>query len=277
MSAARAQGVGSASSRSVDGSEAAGGSPTSAFRLLLDFDGTLVTPNVAILLVGRFCPDGERLAREVDRALHEGRMTLREAWARQVALLPADRYEEMVDFVRAEVPLRPGARRLTDLARASGIPTTIVSGGLDFFIRPVLEREGLELPILSDSVITTDEGGWAAAHPYGHSSCRLCGICKAKLVAPPELRSPTVFVGDGSTDRFAAEVASVVFARARLRSYCERFAIPHYPFEDLDTVADQIHRWVSHAEPFPEGRPVGRTESECPISSAIARGQPYRA
>ena len=44
---------------------------------------------------------------------------------------------------------------------------------------------------------------------------------------------------------------------------------------DLDTVADQLHRWLTNSERFPEPRPVGRIESECPISSALARGQRY--
>ena len=250
--------------------------PADRLRLMLDFDGTLVQPNVAILLVERFCPDGPRLAHEVDRALHEGRMTLREAWTRQVALLPADRLEEMTDFVRREVPLRSGARRLTQLLRRAAVPTTILSGGLDFFIRPVLEREGLPFPVLADSVEAAPQGGWQAAHPHGHSTCRLCGICKAKLVARTPSSRLTIFVGDGSTDRYAAEVADFVFARARLRSYCEANGISHFVFEDLDAVAERLDRWLAGTESQPAPRvPAGRAGSPCPISSAIAAGRTY--
>lgn len=266
-------------------SPARGASPTSVgpfdrarphpFRVLLDFDGTLVGPNVAILLVEQFCPDGPRLAHEVDIALHEGRMTLREAWARQVGLLPADRETEMIDFVRREVPLRRGARRLATLVTEAQVPTTIVSGGLDFFIRPVLEREGFDFPVLADSIDVSPSGRWQAIHPHGHSTCRLCGICKAKLVAPVPEAPPTVFVGDGSTDRYAAEVATVVFARSRLRAFCEREGIPHFGFEDLDVVAEQFERWLSGREPFPAERSPGRAASDCPISSALAAGRPY--
>jgi 2-hydroxy-3-keto-5-methylthiopentenyl-1-phosphate phosphatase len=245
------------------------------FRVLLDFDGTLVEPNVAILLVERFCPDGSRIAHEVDLALHEGRMTLREAWARQVALLPTNRMGEMVEFVHREVPLRPGARRLVRLLEESAVPTTIVSGGLDFFIRPILEREGFGFPLLSDTMVSDPDGTWRAVHPHGHSTCRLCGICKAKLAAPKRGELATVFVGDGSTDRYAAEVSTVVFARSRLKSYCERAGIPHIGFENLDTVADQIGRWLSGREKFPASRSPGRSTSECPISSALAEGRPY--
>ena len=246
-----------------------------AFRVFLDFDGTLVQPNVAIVLVERFCPDGPRLAHDVDIALHEGRMTLREAWARQVALLPSDRLDEMTEFVRREIPLRPGAPRLVSVLRRHHVPTTVVSGGLDFFIRPVLAREGIDFPVMADTVTTLPDGRWQAAHPHGHTTCRLCGICKAKLVADGVGGLPTVFVGDGSTDRYAAEVASVVFARSRLNTYCTREGIPHFEFEDLDPVAERIERWLDGAEPFPSPRKPGRSASDCPISSAIALGHPY--
>jgi 2-hydroxy-3-keto-5-methylthiopentenyl-1-phosphate phosphatase len=245
-----------------------------AFRVLLDFDGTLVSPNVAIVLVEKFCPGGHELAHEVDIALHEGRMTLREAWARQVAVLPSDRLDEMVEFVRREIPLRPGARRLIEVLRVAGVPTTVVSGGLDFFIRPVLDREGIDLPVLADTVVTTPDGHWRADHPHGHSTCRLCGICKAKVVTQSSADLPTVFVGDGSTDRYAAEVASVVFARSRLKAYCQRLEIPHFEFEDLDPVTEKIEGWLAGREPFPSHRRAGRSASDCPISSALADGRP---
>ena len=104
-------------------------------QVLLDFDGTLVEPNVAIVLVERFCIDGPRIAHEVDLDLHAGRITLREAWARQVALLPPTRLDEMTEFVVREIPLRKGALQLLGLLREFQVPTAIVSGGLEFFIR----------------------------------------------------------------------------------------------------------------------------------------------
>ena len=247
------------------------GSPVPPLQVLLDFDGTLVGPNVAILLVERFCPDGPRIAHEVDEALHAGRLTLREAWAQQVALLPPDRVTEMVEYVVREVPLRAGARRLLELLREFHVPTAVVSGGLDFFIRPVLAREGIGYPLLADSMEVDAHEPLRVVHPFGHPTCRLCGICKAQVTldhAPPGVR--TVFIGDGSTDRYAAEVAEIVFARHRLKDYCQRSAIPHYPFENFDPVTAQLHRWLTGIEPLPPLRSRGIATSLCPISRDVA-------
>ncbi|HEY6239093.1 MAG TPA: HAD-IB family phosphatase [Thermoplasmata archaeon] len=240
------------------------------FRMLIDFDGTLVEPNVAIILVEEFCADGRRVAHEVDELLHTGKITLREAWQRQVALLDAHRLPEMAEWAVANTPLRAGARELVGLLQRHRIPTTIVSGGLDFYIHPILRNAGLDLPVLSDAVEPNAHGGLTLLHPYGHATCRLCGICKAQVAHPlagPVMR--TAFAGDGSTDRYAAEVADLVFARRRLKLYCDKAQIPYYPFEDFFPVIDQVSRWLEAGEPLPPRRSLGVSTSECPISLSL--------
>jgi 2-hydroxy-3-keto-5-methylthiopentenyl-1-phosphate phosphatase len=242
-------------------------------RVLLDFDGTLVGPNVAILLVQEFCPNGEELAHTVDEELHSGKITLREAWARQAALLPPDRVPEMSRWAVAHTPLRPGALELVELLKRHQVPTTVVSGGLDFYIHPVLANAGIRLPVLCDAMERTPEGRLRVLHPHGHPTCRLCGICKAQITrSQADAGVRTIFVGDGSTDRYAAEVADLVFARRRLLTYCQAAGVPFYPFEEFGPVTTQISRWLDGHDPLPPARRVGVASSACPISQELARG-----
>jgi 2-hydroxy-3-keto-5-methylthiopentenyl-1-phosphate phosphatase len=245
---------------------------TPPLRVLLDFDGTLVGPNVAMLLVETFCPDGARVAREVDEALHAGAISLREAWDREVALLPADRIEEMRQFVVREVPLREGARDLASLFGRHAVDVTVLSGGLDFFIRPVLEREGLPYPVLSEHLVVGPRT-LGIEYPHGHPVCRLCGICKANaVVGASGAQARTVFIGDGSTDRYGAEVADVVFARRRLQEYCRRQGIPFLPFENFEPVTERFTAWLERGEPVPERTTLGLPTSPCPVSRQLASG-----
>jgi 2-hydroxy-3-keto-5-methylthiopentenyl-1-phosphate phosphatase len=248
------------------------------FRMLVDFDGTLVEPNVAIILVEEFAPDGKRIAHEIDELLHTGKITLREAWTRQVALLDPHKLSEMAEWSVRHTPFRAGAREMLDLLRRHGIPTTIVSGGLDFYIDPILKHAGIDLPVFSDRIRPDGNGGLELLHPYGHATCRLCGICKAQLTHPfpaPPLR--TAFAGDGSTDRYAAEVADLVFARRRLKSYCEKAQIPYVPFEDFYPVIERLTKWLDEGRPIPPPRALGVASSACPISTALAGGAPGRS
>ena len=237
-------------------------------RVVLDFDGTLVDPNVAIVLVEEFAQDGRRIAHEIDELLHTGQIGLREAWQRQAAILPGERVDEMARFVRQHVPLRAGAREFLQLTERHAVPVTVVSGGLEFYIREVLDREGLDLPIRSDRLAVEPNGRVHVVHPYEHPTCRLCGICKAAIVdGPPR----TVFVADGSTDRYGAETADIVFARRRLLDYCRRAGIPCFPFEDFTPVTAQFRRWLEEGVELPAPRHRGLAESPCPISQRLSR------
>jgi 2-hydroxy-3-keto-5-methylthiopentenyl-1-phosphate phosphatase len=249
-----------------------GGTPSGPLEVFLDFDGTLVEPNVAILVVQEFAQDGRKLAREVDLALHAQQLTLRQAWEQEARALPADRLPEMVEFVRRHAPLRPGARELIALLQRHRIPTTVLSGGLDFFIQPVLEREGLALPVLSETATRDATGGLVVEYPHGHATCRLCGICKAQIVDAPVHRARVAFIGDGSTDRFGAELADLVFARHRLLTFCQTNGIPCFPFEEFGPVTSRFRGWLEGGEPLPPARPRGSLASPCPISRSVARG-----
>ena len=247
-----------------------GADPAVELEVFLDFDGTLVDPNVAIVLIDEFAQDGERLARVVDEELHAGKITLREAWEREAAALRADHLDAMVDFVRREVPLREGAHELIRLLETHRVPTRIISGGLDFYITPILERERIRLPFLSDTAEVAPDGALRVVHPFGHATCRLCGICKAQAVVGGARGRRRIFVGDGSTDRYAAEVSDIVFARRRLKEICHQRGIPFYAFEDFGPVTRQLELWLTGAEPLPEPRTVGLAASKCPISQALA-------
>lgn len=238
-------------------------------RVVLDFDGTLVEPNVAILLVEAFVPNGHAIAHEIDLQLHEGKMGLREAWQRQAALLPMDRIPEMARFARDRVPLRAGARELLDLLGRHRVPVSVVSGGLEFYIREVLDREGLNLPVQSDHLVVGPDGAPQVVHPYGHPTCRLCGICKAAIVERSDSGPRTVFIADGSTDRYGAEAADIVFARRRLLEYCRRVGIPCFAFEDFVPVTEQFARWLEDGADLPPARRRGLAGSACPISQQL--------
>jgi 2-hydroxy-3-keto-5-methylthiopentenyl-1-phosphate phosphatase len=237
------------------------------FEILIDFDGTLVTTNVAIVLVEEFCPNGKFIAGEIDRKLARGEMTLREAWAAEVDLLPADRLDEMAAFAAQHTQFRAGAAEMCGWFEGTGTPATILSGGLDFYIQPILDSAGIKLPILSELVRRDPGGHLILEHPHGHETCRICGICKARAVdqrsGPGSL---AVFIGDGGTDRYAAEAADVIFARHRLRTYCEAQGLPFFPFEEFGPVTERLQRWFDGSEPLPARRRRGSASTPCPIS-----------
>jgi hypothetical protein len=72
----------------------------------------------------------------------------------------------------------------------------------------------------------------------------VCGTCKRERVRAHQAAGrAVVFVGDGTSDRYACAHADVVFAKDSLADWCRREGRPHRTWDRLSEVAD----WLSDA------------------------------
>jgi 2-hydroxy-3-keto-5-methylthiopentenyl-1-phosphate phosphatase len=69
----------------------------------------------------------------------------------------------------------------------------------------------------------------------------VCGQpCKRSTAAALSDGTELVYVGDGYSDRCAAELADRVFARRGLASYLEERGVPFERFEDFHSIARSL-------------------------------------
>jgi 2-hydroxy-3-keto-5-methylthiopentenyl-1-phosphate phosphatase len=135
---------------------------------------------------------------------------------------------EVEAWAAASVVVRPGLHELVERYRP-----VIVSSGLPQLIRPVLEREGLEVELRCNDAEPLP-GGWRL-HFRDEVPCPVCGdMCKRRSL--PAGR-PLVYAGDGISDRCAARAADRIFARGWLAGDLSAAGVAHEPFETLADVA----------------------------------------
>ena len=104
----------------------------------------------------------------------------------------------------------------------------IVSSGFRELIAPVLEREGVTLEVVANSLDARLDG-WLPVW-LDEAVCSVCGEpCKRGVLGGP----PYVYAGDGYSDRCAALGAERVFARDGLARWLAARGAPYEPFEDL--------------------------------------------
>jgi 2,3-diketo-5-methylthio-1-phosphopentane phosphatase len=138
------------------------------------------------------------------------------------------------------VRVRPGFRELVELARERGWRFVIVSSGFRELIEPVLEREGVADVELLSNTVDADPDGWKVRFRVSET-CDVCGQpCKRSTAAALADGTELVYVGDGYSDRCAAESADVVFARRGLATCLEERGVPFEPFEDFHSVARSL-------------------------------------
>jgi 2-hydroxy-3-keto-5-methylthiopentenyl-1-phosphate phosphatase len=195
-------------------------------RVILDWDGTATVDDTLIVALREFGDWQEYLAAAA--ALRRGEITLHEEIRRDAAAIKTP-LEEVQAWLVANLELRPGFHEL--VAR---FPTTIVSSNFRQLIEPVLEREGVELDVRANEVEWHPDG-WRATF----TSDDACGACgePCKRAALPEANGTVVYVGDGWSDRCAAQLADRIFARAGLAQYLDERGVAYEPYEDLYEVA----------------------------------------
>jgi 2-hydroxy-3-keto-5-methylthiopentenyl-1-phosphate phosphatase len=204
--------------------------------LVVDFDGTVTEQDLLDTIASRF---GDPVVyQEVDEGLDEGRLPLREVITREFEPVTKP-LDEVVAWELDNVRIRPGFRELVELARERGWRFVIVSSGFHELIEPILVHEGVEVELHANRVEPRPEG-WRVLWQYDES-CDSCGeSCKRSIVQALGGEGEIVYVGDGYSDRCAAEASDRVFATKGLARYLDERGVPYEPFDDFHDIARRL-------------------------------------
>ena len=226
--------------------------------VFLDFDGTITLRDATDAILEAFA-DSAWL--HVEEAWLSGLIGSRECLAAQMALVSATR--EQVDRLLDDIGVDPGLAGLLDTCEALGVPVHIVSDGFDYCIERILGRADVNLLTrLTNSHIVSSSlrpngRRWLASFPHPPEPCAHgCATCKPRAMdCLKGVGAVTVFVGDGMSDRWAANSANIVFAKDKLAAACDKASIAYTPYRTLAAVAEGIDRLL--------GAGLGRPPSLC--------------
>jgi 2,3-diketo-5-methylthio-1-phosphopentane phosphatase len=214
------------------------GAPVS---LLIDYDGTISRGDVGDHLMRRFVEDQATVERK-DAEYDAGKVGSRELMVWDMSVLPRD--VALLRTTAASLPQDESLVGLVSTARAHGAAVEVVSDGLGFYVESNLAQLGLaDLPIATNEN-RLDGRDPGMSFPFGHPRCFVCGTCKRERVRLHQgARRAVVFIGDGTSDRFAAAHADIVFAKESLARMCDREGWAYHPWRTFA----EIDRWFQAA------------------------------
>jgi 2-hydroxy-3-keto-5-methylthiopentenyl-1-phosphate phosphatase len=210
--------------------------------VFLDFDGTITRTDVVDSILQAYADPAWSLIEEEWKA---GRIGSRECLRSQMNLVRA-RPEEL-DALLYGIEVDEGFAVILDICARHHVPTHIISDGFDYCIERVLVRPRLALRSRLPRVrvfashLEPDGYAWHVRFPYFRRLCAHgCATCKPAVMdwLNPD-GSPTIFVGDGLSDRYAASNANLVFGKS-LGSYCREHGITYVGYTDLGEVAPRL-------------------------------------
>ena len=142
------------------------------YSVICDFDGTVTPFDVTDAILERFArPAWKTIEDEWVRDA----ISARQCMERQIPLIeaPLERLDAFLDTV----PVTGGFVEFVRYGRSKGIPLGIVSDGMDYPIKRVLNRHGLRhVPVVANRMVYR-EGAYRLEFPYGREGCA-SGVCK---------------------------------------------------------------------------------------------------
>jgi 2,3-diketo-5-methylthio-1-phosphopentane phosphatase len=203
--------------------------------LFIDFDGTISPVDISNRFFTRFAsPDAARAVEDWKRGLISSTECLR----REVDAYRGD-MSALKEFAESQ-EIDEGFFRIKQVCDERGIDISIVSDGLDYYIRPFLAVHGVDETLYANCLEVKGDRR-ELSFPHYNGECGRCGNCKSSHVKAARDRGKAIiYVGDGLSDKCGASQADIVFAKRDLARYCEESGVPCTRFDHLDEVARSI-------------------------------------
>jgi 2-hydroxy-3-keto-5-methylthiopentenyl-1-phosphate phosphatase len=143
---------------------------------------------------------------------------------------------ETTGFVKEKTRIRPGFPKLLNYCLNKGFRFVIVSNGMTFYIRTLLENTGVDdVEIYAAQAEFRDDGIEASyAGPDGAEIQD--GFKEAYIRYFLKKGYRVVSIGNGASDIPAARLAHYAFATEPMLSLCRNTGIDCLPFESLDDI-----------------------------------------
>jgi 2-hydroxy-3-keto-5-methylthiopentenyl-1-phosphate phosphatase len=204
--------------------------------IFCDFDGTVTTNDNIIHIMKEFDPPNWISIK--DDILSQ-KISIQHGVHKMFSLLPSSKKDEIISYVLEEAQIREGFSEFVAFTKEHEIPLYIVSGGIDFFVKPLLENYG---PFEGVYCNEADFTGETIQIIFPHScdencSGSACGCCKPTIIRKLlSKENESIVIGDSITDLEASKLADLVIARDFLIEKCEDLGLPYEPFENFHEV-----------------------------------------
>jgi 2-hydroxy-3-keto-5-methylthiopentenyl-1-phosphate phosphatase len=197
-----------------------------------DFDGTITEDDVSFVLLDTFA-EGDW--RKLFQQYRENKISVGDFNTKAFAMVKASS-EELLQVARDKVRLREGLHNLVAYCQERGFRLVIVSNGLDFYIKSILEGVGLGNIEIHAARTRFNAGGLEVQYigPEGNQLNKGFKEAYTKLFLKQGYQ--VSYVGNGPSDIFPASLAQHVFARDGLLESCREKKLKCKSFDNLNDV-----------------------------------------
>jgi len=212
-------------------------------RIFTDFDGTITRRDVGDALFAHF---GGSRALEAVREYIAGTISAVECFRRECdacGTVPLGRLHSFLD----QEEIDSSFPEFVAFCRREALTLSVVSDGMDYYIRRILSRFGLDdLDVHANILSLAADGSgtdvrFVPQFPNRDELCDRCASCKRNyLVNTSGDDDLIVYIGEGYSDRCPVQFADLVFAKDVLRNYCREENISSFEYRSFDDIRNRL-------------------------------------
>ena len=227
-------------------------------RVFIDFDGTITREDVGDAMFEHF---GGEHCRAIVAEYRQGRLSAADCFRKESESCGVVE----IGSLNAFLDDREIDRTFTDFisfCESNSLAPCILSDGMDYYIRRILERHGLGRVTMFSNVLRFDETGedgkvrFRPEFPFRDETCDRCACCKRNHLATMSADDDIiVYIGEGYSDRCPAGYADVVFAKDELLTYCQSENISYFEYVTFADITERLGKLLSHKDA--KGKPAG--------------------
>jgi len=208
--------------------------------IICDFDGTVSVRDVNNSIFHDF---GNNETEAIENDYMNSRIGIRESLEAQYRIIGISE-ETFNNYVLENMEIDPAFFDLVDLAKNKKMQLSIISGGFINYIKILFNKHKRELniPVYANELVV-EKGILVPKYgcvPDCDKHYGPCGICKRQRILDYKKDYKVIYVGDGFTDRCAAENSDAVFAKDNLAIYCKQNGIKHIGYNSFVDVNGYI-------------------------------------
>jgi 2-hydroxy-3-keto-5-methylthiopentenyl-1-phosphate phosphatase len=204
-----------------------------------DFDGTVTEDDISFMLLDAFAKGDWHV---INQEYADGKITVGQFNERAFGLVRASK-KAMLDYIENRVIIRPGFNEFVEVCRKKGFRLVIVSNGLDFYIKQILEDRGLK-DLEYHASETVFHANTLSVRYIGPDGSTVDSGFKEKFVEQYLSEGYyVIYIGNGTSDLSPAKGAHHVFATESLLEHCRLTGLKCVPFTSFLEINRILDSW----------------------------------
>jgi 2,3-diketo-5-methylthio-1-phosphopentane phosphatase len=209
----------------------------SKFHIFVDFDGTIALNDVGDRLFANFARPGWTTPIELWK---QGKINSKECLIQECAITKITK--KQLEIFSDNQKIDPFFPEFVKYFETSHHPVTVLSDGLTFYIKRILDRYGLgDIPVYANELVFMDTDSIKPEFPYYEYGCLKCGNCKGYHIRKlRQIDQKIIYIGDGFSDRCGVDESDIIFAKDDLKLYCQQNDLNFYEYENFKDVLKNL-------------------------------------